>query len=188
MKKLTTTFFIILAVSNAMFSQINPHKFDIKLGAGTGFMGGGDIMAMCFENELTYKFNPYLSSSFNVGIGRTFVSIKEHNDYLLGGLNVFVSPFKNNGRNNFKIGGGFNLINETNTYAPSSLNIDKYPKGIYNSGFEHRTNSVAAFSAIIENEYMITSRFLIGIKGFITGSVNDGGIISGGMVKFGILL
>lgn len=189
MKRLTTIILTILLAISAMFSQTNPYKFDLKLGAGTGSMGTGDRMAMCFENELTYKISPYISTSFNVGIGRGFVSTTDHNDYLLGGLNVFVSPFKNNGRNNFKIGGGFNLINETNTYAPSSLNIDKFnPKGMFNSGFEYRTNSVAGFSAIIENEYMITPRFLIGIKGFFTGSIQDGGIISGGMLKFGVLL
>lgn len=171
-----------------MFSQTNPHKFDIKLGTGTGFMGSGDVMAMCFENELTYKLNHYFSTSLNVGIGRTFVSTTEHNDYLLGGLNLFISPFRNNNRNNFKIGGGFNLINETNAYATSSLNSDKYPMGMYNSGFDYRTHYITGFSAIVENEYMITSRFLIGVKGFITGSINDGGIISGGMLKFGILL
>ena len=47
---------------------------------------------------------------------------------------------------------------------------------------------VNGFSLILEDEYMIGSRFLLGGKLFVTGGVDEGGIVSGGMIKPGILL
>ncbi len=50
------------------------------------------------------------------------------------------------------------------------------------------TRFVNGFSVMIENEYRISSRFLIGGKIFVTGGRDEGGVISGGMIKFGVTL
>lgn len=186
MKKLSLIV-IVLIISINLMAQVNKHKFDFKFGSGLGFMGSGDVTALCFENELNYKFNHYVSTSVSLGIGRTFQNVYSHNDYLLGSLNLFLSPFKNNGRNNFKIGGGYTLINETALYNPDRYNLD-YMQGNYNAGYYYLTRRVDGFSIIVEDEYMINSKFLIGGKIFVTGGRSEGGIVSGGMIKLGVLL
>jgi len=184
MKKTVLTIFTLIA-SISLTAQVNTHKLDYTLGSGFGFMGSGDVMATCFENELNYKLNRYLSTSISLGIGRTLKDVKSHNDYMLGSLNLFISPFKNNRLNNFKIGGGYTLINETASY--STYDID-YSEGTYNPDFNYLTRMVNGFSLILEDEYMINSRFLVGGKLFVTGGIEEGGIVSGGMIKLGILL
>ncbi len=124
MKRIILTISLIILITN-INAQDYSNKFDVKFGTGLGFMGSGDKMALCFENELTYKINSYFSTSALVGIGRNLADHKySHNDYLLGSLNLFVSPFRNNRRNNFKIGAGYTLINETASYYPLADNPD----------------------------------------------------------------
>ena len=184
MKRTVLITIALIAVFN-LGAQVNTHKLDYKFGAGLGFMGSGDVMAQSFENELTYKLNSYFSTSISLGLGRTFKDVQSHNDYMSGSLNLFISPFKNNRRNNFKIGAGYTLINETASYSSYDIN---YSEGTYNPNFNYLTQMVNGFSMILEDEYMIGSRFLLGGKIFVTGGVEEGGIVSGGMIKVGILL
>lgn len=190
MKK-TVILFIVFVSGLSLMAQVNTHKFDFKIGTGIGLMGSGDLTALCFENELNYKLNSYITTSVSVGIGRTPKDIYRHNDYLLGSLNLFISPFKNTRRNNFRIGGGYTLINETCVYDQHMYDHmlnGTFTEERYNSELEYMTRIVSGFSMILENEYMISSKFLIGGKLFITGGKSEGGVISGGMIKLGILL
>ncbi|HEY6915427.1 MAG TPA: hypothetical protein VI413_12185 [Paludibacter sp.] len=190
MKK-TVLLLIVLVFALSVSAQENRHRFDFKIGTGLGFMGSGDLPALCFENELNYKLNSYLSTSLSLGIGRTPKDIYTHNDYLLGSLNLFISPFKNTGRNNFKIGGGFTLINETSLYDPNvyyDRNNRDFNEGAYNNGFDYLTRMVNGFSVMLEDEYMINSKFLVGGKLFVTGGEKEGGVVSGAMIKLGIVL
>ena len=183
MKK-TILFAIALFITLNMNAQENTHKFDFKIGTGLGFMGSGDLTALCFENELNYKLNNYFSTSISLGIGRSIEFIEDHNDYLQGSLNLFISPFRNDKRNNFKIGLGYTRINETSTYLSGTYIL----LGTTMNKFDYSSGSINGFNMIIENEYSITSRFLIGGKLFVTGGIDEGGIVSGGMIKLGIAL
>ena len=190
MKK-TGFLLIALALGLSLTAQVNTHKLDFKTGTGFGFMGSGDLTALCFENELNYKLNSYFTTSVSVGIGRTVKDIYRHNDYFQGSLNLFISPFKNTRRNNFRIGGGYTLINETSLYNPSMYDhmINRtFKEEKYNNGFDYMTRMVRGFSMILEDEYLINSKFLIGGKLFVTGGEREGGVVSGGMIKLGILL
>ncbi|VBB47154.1 hypothetical protein TRIP_D420073 [uncultured Paludibacter sp.] len=173
-----TLFFLI-----QLSAQDYSNKFDYKLGAGLGFMGNGDLTTVTFENEVTYKLNKYFSSAISFEIGRSIKNMVANNDYLERGINVFISPFKNNRRNNFKIGGGYSYINTSSTYIGAVYYIPNYEvKYVYEE------NSYNAFNIIIEDEYKINSRFLVGLKAYTIGNMDQGGILSGGMVKFGIAL
>lgn len=179
--------FIVIILSTVilnMTAQERTQKFDFKIGSGLGFMGSGDLTALCFENELNYKLNNYFSTSISLGIGRSVEFKDNHNDYLQGSLNLFISPFRNDKRNNFKLGLGYTRINEAVTYLSSSY----YYPNTYLNEFEYSGTSINGFNMIIENEYKITSRFLIGCKLFVTGGIEEGGIVSGGMIKLGIVL
>ena len=183
MKK-TLLILILTTVILNVTAQEQTHKFDFKIGSGLGFMGSGDLTALCFENELNYKLNNYFSTSIGLGIGRSVEFKENHNDYLQGSLNFFISPFRNDKRNNFKLGLGYTRINETVTYLSSSY----YYPDTYINKFEYSGISINGFNMIIEDEYKITSRFLIGCKLFMTGGIEEGGIVSGGMIKLGIVL
>ncbi len=183
MKK-TIIIIIALVATLSLTAQENTQKFDFKIGSGLGFMGSGDLIALCFENELNYKLNNYFSTSLSLSMGRSVEFKGRHNDYLQGSLNIFISPFRNDKRNNFKIGLGYTRINETVTYLSSSYS---YPDTYINE-FKYWGSSINGFNMIIENEYKITSRFLIGGKLFVTGGIDEGGIVSGGMLKLGIVL
>lgn len=180
-----TIFFIIAAtVIFNLTAQEKTPKLDFKIGTGLGFMGSGDLTALCFENELNYKLNNYFSTSISLGFGRSIEFIERQNDYLQGSFNLFISPFRNDKRNNFKLGLGYTRINEAVTYLFSSF---QYPNTYLNE-FKYSGVSINGFNMIIENEYKITSKFLIGGKLFMTGGIEDGGIVSGGMIKLGIVL
>jgi len=183
MKK-TALIIIALVTVFSLTAQVNTHKLDLKVGSGFGFMGDGDLTALCFENELNYKLNNYLSTSVSLGIGRSLVDANKHNDYLQGSINLFFSPFKNNRLNNFKIGAGYTRVNEATSYWSSS----SYYNDIYIKKYEYSTSTINGFNVILEDEYMINSRFLVGGKLFVTGGILEGGIVSGAMAKFGILL
>ncbi|MBN1650752.1 MAG: hypothetical protein JW857_05460 [Bacteroidales bacterium] len=179
MKKLTFIIIAIILTVN-LSAQEKPRKFDFKIGSGIGFMGSGDAMTLCLENELDYKLSNYFSTSIGIGIGRTSVSETRHNDYLQGSLNVFISPFRNDKRNNFRVGVGYTRINESITY----LTYREQTTNIYHYFY----NTINGFNLILENDYQITSRFLLGGKLFVTGGIYEGGVVSGAMIKFGIVL
>ncbi len=173
--------FIGILIAFSVSSQDSISKLDYKLGVCTAFMGIGDAPVMGFENEINYKINNYISTSLNIGIGRSINNNINNNDYLQAGLNIFISPFRNNNKNNFKIGLGYTIINETRVYSSSSTND-------INSQYNFLSRTSNAFTIIIEDEYMISQKFLIGAKLFSTNGIQEGGIISGAMLKFGILI
>ncbi len=179
---------IILIITAALIISLNAqekvHKFDFKIGSGLGFMGSGDLTALCFENELNYKLNNYFSTSLSLGIGRSKEYKERHNDYLQGSLNLFISPFRNDKKNNFKIGLGYTRINVT----VASFSSSYYYPDTYINQYNYNASSINGFNMIIENEYKISSRFIIGGKLFVTGGIEEGGIVSGALIKLGIVL
>ena len=160
------------------------NKFDLKIGSGFGFMGFGDVVVVCFENEFNYKINKYLTAAISFGFGRSIGNgsgeWKVHNDYLSGSINAFVSPFRNNRRNNFRVGGGYTYINEASSYVSG---IQSYPE--YDIRYTMANQSSHCFNVIIEDEFKITKRLIIGAKLFLTGNI-DSAVILGGLIKFGV--
>ena len=175
---------------NLLVKQDYSNKFDLKIGSGLGFITWGDLLAVCFENEFNYKINKYFTVAVSFGIGRSIGTgrgeWKDHSDYLQGSVNAFVSPFRNNRRNNFRIGGGYTYINETTAYMSSA---SYYPpdETAYDITYAYDQNSSHCFNVIIEDEFKITPRILIGGKLFLTGNI-DSAVLWGGMIKFGVVL
>jgi hypothetical protein len=164
------------------------NKFDLKIGVGIGFITWGDLLGVCFENELNYKINKYFTAAASFGIGRNIANShdasEDHNDYLQGSVNIFVSPFRNNRRNNFKIGAGYTFIHQTTAYAWYTNLVDNYKLYTKDKRFDH------CFNVIIEDEFKITPRLMIGAKLFLTGNLNikQGAEMWGGLIKFGVVL
>jgi hypothetical protein len=148
----------------------------------------GDVKPICFENELNYKISSYFSAAVSIGIGRSNADGRDgfssNSDYLQGSINAFISPFRNNRRNDFKIGAGFTLFDESHSYV-SSIN--------YNPYFVSYTKDerfLTGFNIIVEDEYRLNSRFSVGGKLFLVGGIpiDEGAIMYGFMLKFGVAL
>ena len=176
-------------INNSLVKQDYSHKFDLKIGTGLGFMGWGDGITLCFENEFNYQINRYFTVAAGLGIGRSLGEgrdeWKHHKDYLSGSVNGFFSPFRNNRRNNFRVGIGYTYINETNAYVSSISYENNIP---YDIEYTNDKRSSHCFNVILEDEFKITTRLMIGGKVFFTAGIQEGGVISGGMVKFGVVL
>jgi hypothetical protein len=180
MKKIVTLLFCLGLISGLAAQDRNPF-FDVKFGAGLGLMGSGDMYTLSFENELNCKINNFLSGALSLGYGKGERGVHDHTAYLMGSANLFLSPFRNNRRNNLKIGGGASVFSHSNTYLQSGNEVTGYSYNLY----RERT---AGFNLILEDEHRIGSHLLIGAKLFVTGGIRQGGIISGAMVKAGVVL
>lgn len=172
---------LCLGLIMGLSAQERSSKFDFKFGAGFGLMGSGDMRTLSLENELNYKINQYFTAAASLGYGKSESGVHEHAAYLMGSLNFFISPFRNNQRNNFRIGGGASFFNHTNFYWTSWNEQDGYT-------WDFNRTRTTGFNVILEDEQRIGSRLLIGAKLFLTAGVAQGGIVSGAMIKAGVIL
>jgi len=172
----------LMSSLNFVYAQEHTHKIAFNVGSGLLIEQGNGVF--CIENELSYKFNNYISGSVSAILGRELGS--EATNYLLTGTNCFVSPFKNNKRNNFKIGLGlgFGFLDRSVTASIYVADGDNpYYQYSCTTSIERTSALIATF--IIEDEYWLNSRFSIGGKLFFTGFPREG-FMGGMMVKLGV--
>lgn len=171
-------------MATQLSAQDNQKKFDVKFGVGTSFLGSGDMTTINFENELNYKFSQYFSTSFTLNYGKSISGVYETSSYIQENLNIFISPFKNSRKNDFRVGTGFSIMNISDTFVyQEEYGSGTEPSITYN--FDKR-NSLG-FNIIIENTYSINDKFLIGLKLFSQPYTN-GDINSGILLKCGLKL
>lgn len=172
-----STFFSLQAIG-----QDNANKLDLRLGTGISLLGSGDMITFNYENELNLKLNQYFTSSVSMNLGRSNYGVSETASFVQGNINVFFSPFKNNKRFDFRVGTGLTYYNISDAYESSQL----WENGVLvDSDYEFDNRSSLGFNIIIENTYLLTDKFLIGLKLF-TQPYNNGDINSGVMLKFGL--
>jgi hypothetical protein len=154
---------IFFCLGSSVFAQEKPATVDIRFGVGMVRMQ--DIRLYRFENELTKKWNRFLSSSlslnFAVGGGETIKSLTALN----GDINVFVSPFGNQKKHNFKLGTGISYmyIQETESYYRGEL----FPLLRPGEPIEVLTDNIrrgVELNFIIDYEISIGKRYLIGTR------------------------
>ena len=186
MKKLFTI--TLLLVSVTLFSQTKQNnifsKFDFRTGTGISFLGSGDYMCFNLENELNYKINNYFSTSVSLDMGKNFTGSYSSAMFIEGSLNLFISPFKNNGLNDFRVGSGISVFNISDTYLSSSY----YFLGQYYNDYEFRNETTFGGALfIIEDSFRLNNKFSLGIKAFMKAFFN-GDMHHGAVLKFGINL
>jgi len=167
------TLILLIAISfyvTMSFSEEKTQRFDVKFGTGSTLLGSGDMITIVFENEMNYKISKYFSSSINVNYGMSNTGVYIQSSLIQGNLNVFLSPFGNTERNNFKIGTGYSIMGVTD---------------IYHNTHDRRTSY--GYNIIIENEYELNEKYLIGFKLF-TQQYSNRDTSSGIMLKFGVKL
>jgi len=178
-KYLVIVLFVIATQLNAQDKQT---KFDVKFGVGISLLGTGDMTTINFENETNYKISQYFSTSFTLNYGRSNSGVYETSSYIQGNLNIFISPFKNNRKNDFRIGTGFSIMNISDSY----YFLQECGVGIEQTSpyhFDKRNSS--GFNIIIEDTYSINEKYLIGLKLF-TQPYFNGDLNSGVLLKFGL--
>ncbi len=188
MTKKLLSIFVFCAVLFGANAQSEMRKFDFKIGAGPLFGGIFNNTLLSLDNELTYKMNNYFNASAFVTLSRGGVTNNEElvlgsgpSSSFLGGLNVTLSPFKNNKVNNFKIGTGIVWFSVSNTYLSyDDLRTKRYEYFVtdYKS---------AGFNLVIEDEYRIFDRYLIGAKLYLNGD-KYGAYAYGALLRFGVIL
>lgn len=203
MKK--TTFFIIaIIIAFELNAQENQHKFDFKVGSGVSTFSTTwtPTLTLGFENEMNYKINSYFSTSVGVNYGRGdsrvdyYNHILIHNDYLLGSLNIFISPFRNNKKNNFRIGAGFSYLNLNVTDSNENTTdntTDFWPMSVpytsYSPSYTLEKINSGMYNVIIEDEQLVFSNYLIGGKLYFSADGRHfGQMMIGCLLKLGILL
>jgi len=180
MKKLVLLVLIILSIQ--LKAQEQPNKFDIRFGVGTSLLGSGDVITLNFENEVNYDISQYFASSFTLNYGRSNKNTDYPKSYIQLNLNIFISPFKNSKKNDFRIGTGFSYMNISEGYPDyGGCGTPPVPEPV------SPLNNTIGINFIIEDTYLISERFLIGLKLF-SQSYNSGDINSGILLKFGLVL
>lgn len=162
---------VLLLSSLSVFAQKNGHRFDFRLGIGVSKLGSGDMTATVLENELNRQISDYFTISASINYGRSDDGVSLTASYLQENVNLFVSPFKNSGVNDFRIGTGLTVY-QVSDVAPVNNDL------VYDS------RSSVGYNIILEDSYNVSDRFLIGAKLF-TQSYRNFDINTGGMIKVG---
>lgn len=115
---------ISILLSAILFSlyvigQENTNKFDFRLGAGISLQGTGDMRMFNYENEVNYHINQYFTTSLSVNLGRSNHGVYIYSSFAQGNLNIFLSPFKNSRRFDFRLGTGLTYYNINDAYTLS---------------------------------------------------------------------
>ena len=180
MKKLIIAAAILLSM-DANAQRVQP-RFDFRFGVGTSFLSTGDIATTMLENELNYFINNFLATSISIGYGRSNEGVFETASFFQGNLNIYLSPFKNNKRNDFRIGTGLSYINVSDAYLVSA----DYSNGVViDEDYKFDKVNSIGMSIILENTYSIREKFLVGLKLF-TQPYENGDMNSGVLVKLGL--
>ena len=173
---------ILLIAAIQLNAQDIQRKFDVRFGIGISLLGTGDMTTINFENEINYKINHYFTGSFSLNYGTGNSGLYETSTYFQGNLNIFISPFKNSRRNDFRIGTGLSIMNITDSYFIENFNIES---GLTSTYYLDKRNSYG-INIIIENTFSITERLLIGLKLFTQPYISNGDINSGILFKLGL--
>jgi hypothetical protein len=180
MKKLVVVLMVVLAI-NAK-AQNTSSKFDFRFGLGTSLLSTGDMRTVMFENELNYSINNFLSSGVTAGYGKSYSGAYETSSFVQGNINIFISPFGNRNKNDFRIGTGISYMNVSDAYLEST----NYQNGtIVDEDYRFDNRGSIGMNIILENTYTLRDKFMLGLKLF-TQPYKNGDINSGLLLKFGL--
>lgn len=178
----------LLFCASQIQAQESSQNIDFRVGTGISLLGTGDMQTTVFENELNYKINNYIAGGSSINFGNSDANGAQKNaSFVQGNLNLFFSPFKNNSKNDFRLGAGISYykINEASEvyclYNEDPTNDSLQQLIVYN----HNARKSLGFNLIIEDSYTIKDKFILGAK-LYTQPYQNGDINSGFMLKTGL--
>lgn len=157
----------ILLTNTSSAQYIDSSTVDIKFGLGPSYLKTGTILIGKAEVELTRKWNSYISQSVSVSGG--YGDVKVYDKYASAhqtaftahiDANIFLSPFRNNRYNNFKLGTGFSVMYIAENYPIQNIYLPP-PKRVS-----------LGYSLILENEVSLSRKYLIGVKAIMQAYLN----------------
>lgn len=159
MNKKTILLFLLSLVFFGTNAQTKDKRVDIRLGAGMTYIDKNSSIST-FEVETNRKLSSYFAVGASLAFGRDAADKFNMTSFEKVQLNLFVSPFKNNRRNDFRIGAGIGYFDIAG-YQATGMQFDA-------EATKHHSykNSSFGFNFSVENSYMLTNRFFIGIKAF----------------------
>lgn len=184
MKKCFLLSFLLFCSLSSIYAQESDRIADLRVGLGLSLLGSGDLWAHSLDVEFNQTFSPLLAYSVGLATGRSNNGVFETASYFQSNANIYFSPFKNNRRNDFRIGTGLSYNWVSDAYIQSRL----FDGGVVvseNVVFDQRSS--LGVNIIIENTVMLSDRLLLGLKLFSQPYFN-GDINSGAMLKFGVRL
>lgn len=161
-KQIILYLLLVLSSIFVMNAQTGDRDIDLRFGLGTSNFKNGNNLLLLSEYELNAKLTDYFTIAPSIILNHDSDSDFELPDFFQANLNAFVSPFRNNRRNDFRMGSGLSFYR-------------------LNKGASYATRSAFGLNLILENTYMINDRFVIGIKAFIQPYLNKD-------INYGILL
>lgn len=167
-----------------MQAQEIDSRLDLRSGIGGSFLGSGDMRAIMLENEANLKLNRYFALSGGLGFGMSNDGALDQASFLQLNANVYISPFRNTGRNDFRLGTGLSWYTVSESYNALSIS---HTGEIVDSEFRSGQRNAIGVNVILENTYSVTERLLVGLKAF-TQPYQNGDINSGVLLKFGVKL
>lgn len=91
---------------SAAKAQSGDVEMDLRLGIGMTDFQPIDKASLAIEMELNKKFTPYFTVAPSIMYDKSERELGKNSSLLQLNLNGFVSPFRNNRRNDFRLGGG----------------------------------------------------------------------------------
>ena len=182
-KKVILSLVLLLFCLN-IGAQNNPKKIDLRFGMGASLLGTGDVTVGMYEAELNRKFSSYFAVGTSLAFGRSSSGEYNHASFEQGNINFFISPFRNNRRNDFRIGTGMSYYDVSETHWTAQYYTDGIISDVVT---DTKKRNSFGFNLILENTHMVNERFFLGIKVF-TQPYRNGDINSGILLKAGVNL
>lgn len=153
---------VFVLSANLIFGQEKATKFDYRVGLGATFFSSGDRVVPNLENEVNMKLSDYFATSASVSFGRAEGGHHKSTSFGKGNVNIFLSPFTNTHKRDFRIGGGICY----HSISKLSEGASRYHEGIglVEDGpkYEHRKSF--GYNITIENTWDLSDRYLFGAK------------------------
>jgi hypothetical protein len=133
--------------------------FFVSFGSGLGkvYLDPKTYTIINFENEISFRFSQYFSSSIGLQYGKEkfdIVSIRK------GNINVLVHPIKIN-KFEMKIGGGLSMVKYYELILHNWYDLSGH---LNNNGYTIERNSSFGINYLIECSYLIKKKFSLGAK------------------------
>jgi hypothetical protein len=164
-RKIIVSLCLIICPVLAVNTQGRDSDTDLRIGLGFSTLKQGNVFLVLSEYELDAKLSDYFTVAPSIVLNVVDKWKSDSEKLFQANMNVFLSPFRNNRRNDFRIGSG--------------LSFYKFNQPVIRSAF--------GFNLIVEDSYSINDRFFIGVKAFMQPYFNRESS-SGVLLKAGINL
>ena len=167
MKNFTFLFlFLLFTLYSVAQTRQYTEGFDLRVGAGKVMVKDDQTTVLTItEAEVNYKMCPFITYNIAGNYATNRNETKQHTSYYQGNANIFLSPFKNNGKMDFRIGTGLSYSHLVTHKAGDirSLNTNTY---IGQTAPIFGTRNAFGYNLMVENTFTLGQHLVFGVKAF----------------------